>query len=62
MNANELKAMSGTEVVDYVRKLEEQTGTHPKTDAELNEMGYWEVEDYVAELEKEKGFQSLPES
>ena len=57
MNANELKSMSGDQVVAYVRELEEQTGAHPKTADELNEMGYWEVEDYVTELEKEKGFQ-----
>lgn len=62
MNANEIKAMSGDQVVSYVRELEEETGVHPKTNDELNEMGYWEVEDYVAELEKEKGFQQMATS
>ena len=58
-NINSLTNMTVGGIKTYIRELEDQTKTAPKTDDELGGMPFFQIEEYVAELEKERGFQEM---
>ena len=56
---NDLKTMSAEQVKQYIRRLERETRSTPKSNIELDNMNFFDIEDYVAELERERGFAEL---